>query len=428
MANGLLDFLQTPAGQGLLAATFGGLAGARRGEPINSLGRAGLAGLSGYAGAQERQLVQENAGINRQLRDMQLQQMRRQQEQDQRRRELLPQLFAPQVSEPQIGINEIGLPQVQRPAMQGQPGLNINAARQAVLQGLISPEQLQSVAGLENIGRQEVARTIEVEGPQGQKLIQGLDRFGRPVGQPMPGYTAPVQVDTGRGVQFVRPQAGMNLQKHPTFGDQIAMGNLGIAQERLALEKIEKQKPQFNAEAGGWVYPPTEQNPAGLVIPVSGSGPLKPPTEGQGKAVLFGARMKSANQTFDDLEKQGYVTPSYAKGAAESVPLIGGMLGRGVSATPFVSAQEQQLEQAQRDFINAVLRRESGAVIAETEFDNARKQYFPQFGDSDAVIAQKRRNRETALRGILYEAGPHAKAIDSIVQPQGGGWSATPVR
>lgn len=52
---GLLDFINTPEGQGLLAAGFGGLAGARRGQPINSIGRAGLAGLAGYAGAQDQQ-------------------------------------------------------------------------------------------------------------------------------------------------------------------------------------------------------------------------------------------------------------------------------------------------------------------------------------------------------------------------------------
>jgi len=55
LLDGFSDFIKTPEGQGLLSAAFGGLAGARRGQPINSLGRAGLAGLSGYAGAQEQQ-------------------------------------------------------------------------------------------------------------------------------------------------------------------------------------------------------------------------------------------------------------------------------------------------------------------------------------------------------------------------------------
>ena len=45
--------------------------------------------------------------------------------------------------------------------------------------------------------------------------------------------------------------------------------------------------------------------------------------------------------------------------------------------------------QAERDFVNAVLRRESGAAIAESEFESAKKQYFPQPGDSEETIKQK---------------------------------------
>jgi hypothetical protein len=63
--NGLLDFAKTPEGQGLLAAVAGGLAGARRGTPVNNLGRAGLAGVAGYGNALQTQGVQE-------LRDLQM--------------------------------------------------------------------------------------------------------------------------------------------------------------------------------------------------------------------------------------------------------------------------------------------------------------------------------------------------------------------
>lgn len=53
--NGLLDFFKTPEGQGLLAAGFGAAAGARPGQPWNTLGRGGLAGLAGYSNAVDRQ-------------------------------------------------------------------------------------------------------------------------------------------------------------------------------------------------------------------------------------------------------------------------------------------------------------------------------------------------------------------------------------
>lgn len=66
--DGLLDFAKSPEGQGLLAAAFGGLAGARRGAPVNTLGIAGLAGLTGYSQAQQR-------GSTEQYRNMQAQQI-----------------------------------------------------------------------------------------------------------------------------------------------------------------------------------------------------------------------------------------------------------------------------------------------------------------------------------------------------------------
>lgn len=128
----------------------------------------------------------------------------------------------------------------------------------------------------------------------------------------------------------------------------------------------------------------------------------KPLNDAQSKALLFGSRMQEADKTIGKLVASGTKTPSLIKQAAESVPGVGGALGMAANAT-VASDEQQQLEQAQRDFINATLRRESGAVISEAEFDNARRQYFPQVGDSNAVIAQKAKNRKLATQGILAE-------------------------
>lgn len=65
----------------------------------------------------------------------------------------------------------------------------------------------------------------------------------------------------------------------------------------------------------------------------------------------------------------------------------------------------QKFEQAERDFINAVLRRESGAAIQESEFKSAREQYIPQAGDSEGVLEQKRKNRELVTASLKSEAG-----------------------
>ena len=71
-----------------------------------------------------------------------------------------------------------------------------------------------------------------------------------------------------------------------------------------------------------------------------------------------------------------------------------------------MSSDFQNFGQARRNFINAQLRRESGAVIGPEEFTNARKQYFPEPGDNDEVLKQKAQNRKTAIDAMVRDAGP----------------------
>lgn len=164
-----------------------------------------------------------------------------------------------------------------------------------------------------------------------------------------------------------------------------------------------------------------QQDKQGNIRPVEGYRPKggeKPLNENQSKALLFGTRMQEAGKVLDALEQAGTTT---------SIP--GARAGYGVGATLnfFSSAQQQQLNQAKRDFLNAVLRRESGAVIADSEFANGDQQYFPQQGDSKEVIAQKKRNRELATELILREVPADRRGHSGA--PQGtsgasGSWPA----
>lgn len=136
-------------------------------------------------------------------------------------------------------------------------------------------------------------------------------------------------------------------------------------------------------------------------------GEPKPPpmNEGQANAALYADRMRGAEPIIGQMSEEGL---KLRNRAASSVPIVGNYM---------VTPGYQQLEQAQRDFVNATLRRESGAVIATSEFDNAKKQYFPQPGDSSETIAQKKRNRQTAAEGIARAAGPAYKPGTSGAAP-----------
>lgn len=162
-----------------------------------------------------------------------------------------------------------------------------------------------------------------------------------------------------------------------------------------------------------------QQDKQGNIRPVQGFSPKggeKPLTEVQGKAAGFANRARTASDILDSIGKDGAVQPGLIKRALESVPLVGDGLGTAANFTQ--SAPQQQVEQAQRDFVNAILRLESGAAISPTEFDSARKQYFPQPGDSQAVIAQKRQNRENAIKAMEVQSGPGMARINKMQQPQ----------
>jgi len=142
----------------------------------------------------------------------------------------------------------------------------------------------------------------------------------------------------------------------------------------------------------------------------------KPLTESQGRAAMFGTRAAQSHKILQRLEDTINLE---ALNVARKVPLgIGNY---------FLDSASQRVDQAQRDFVNAVLRQESGAVIAESEFQNAKKQYFPQPGDSKEVIEQKRQNRMLAIKGFKRQAGKASADIEGIEKegmPEG--WSIRP--
>ncbi len=121
--------------------------------------------------------------------------------------------------------------------------------------------------------------------------------------------------------------------------------------------------------------------------------------EGQGKAATYADRMAASDAVITDNEGLNNGTGGWIAGVAQNNVPDGAF-------NQVASPERQQATQAQRDFVNAVLRRESGAAISPSEFENAKKQYFPQPGDSPQTIAQKRENRRISTEGIMREAGP----------------------
>jgi hypothetical protein len=150
----------------------------------------------------------------------------------------------------------------------------------------------------------------------------------------------------------------------------------------------------------------------------------------QSNAVAFGARATDAQATLRNLEASGVTSGNRLRQAAGGVPVIGGALASAANALPTAlggaSDQQQSYEQAQRNFVSAVLRKESGAAISNEEYANEAQKYFPQPGDTASTIEQKARARDLAIEGLKAQAGPGAAMIPQIIQNADKTYAAQP--
>jgi hypothetical protein len=231
-------------------------------------------------------------------------------------------------------------------------------------------------------------------------------------------FKAPIQVDTGTTIEFRDP-------RNPT----VVLQTIPKTQMPTAGQVVEREDGTFLVDTRtGQARPIMGQGGQ----PLTGGG--KPLTEAQGNAVAFGARAIEANRIATDLEKQGFRNTGAIRtaigGVAGMTPFVGEQLEQGVRSTFNVAPtflggtneQQQQVEQARRNFVSAVLRKESGAAIGVDEYKNEERKYFPQAGDTAKVIEQKQKARELAIKALEAQAGPGGvRQIKNITsQIQGG--------
>jgi hypothetical protein len=265
------------------------------------------------------------------------------------------------------------------------PGATVFKGGQAVY---TAPEKAQGQPSL--VQEYNFAKTQEGGGFKGsyQDFVVARSAATRPPAQPL----APMPTldkTTGQVVYATREQI---LQNPGRF-----------------VPTTERQEPKFDASAGGFVYAPNEKNPQGKFVAVTGIEG-KPLNEAQGSSVAYGIRMKEADSVLENLAKAGTDKSAMGAGAPYGIGTAVNLL----TASP----EQQQVQQAKNNFITAILRKESGAAIGADEFAREDQKYFPQRGDSPAVLAQKKQARQTAIRTMEIQAGPGAKEIRNF-QPRG---------
>lgn len=125
-------------------------------------------------------------------------------------------------------------------------------------------------------------------------------------------------------------------------------------------------------------------------------GNIKPMTEAQSKDAVYATRAAGALPLVDQF---GDALTDLKGKAADSIPLVGNYMK---------SEAYQKAEQAGREFLQAVLRKDTGAAITSQEMDQYGSVYLPQPGDSKPVLDQKKAARLRALEAMKAGMTPQA--------------------
>ena len=277
-------------------------------------------------------------------------------------------------------------------------------------------------------------KTLDFFRKQAPEFAEMVDA-GMPVTEAWQTYTQQRYAKEPKGSGLIN--AGDGNIYDPNKGEWLTAPQNGAASALFDGKSVQAQGLNYLIQTGELTKGQASQLAAGKTItdPSTGavmfmtpqglvSQPANSDPNGTGANTLTGPKKP------DNTE---YATAIYADRMANSGKIIDSLAGAGTSlqdsmasGMPFgnymISKDYQKFDQAQRDFVNAVLRRESGAVISDEEFDNARKQYLPQPGDTTEVLAQKRVNRQIAIDGMKRASGP-GMPQSGAPATQNGGWT-----
>ncbi len=208
-----------------------------------------------------------------------------------------------------------------------------------------------------------------------------------------------------RKVESIDPQTGLTWQqRNQSMIDNQRIEDAKTAEDTSRTETNRHNQAMEKRPVGGAASAPNTpfevwqtQNPGGKIedwMKLSRVDPeAKPPTAAMSKTLGYYERVANAKESIDGLEPdilkmgimdQGRMT--YAPNWAQS-------------------SVGQRFNQARDDFINATLRRESGAAISDAEYARFDQIYFPRPGDDAATLKQKKRARDVQMGTFKTESG-----------------------
>lgn len=366
MNNDFIGLLSSPMGQGILASVAGGLAGARKGRPLNTMGAAGLAGLLAYNKATDN-------SYEKQVRDLQMKKYQREEDEYTRQRGIEDSL---------TGIL----------SKRGQPkDLAPLAKYEESGPPVYSDQDIMDLLQTKGLPGIEMASKLRGLGP---KFSLQKNEKGEMVYMPdQPGAAEPVPTGIRAYNEWLDPavkdsRLGFELEK--TKQEQ----PFSLARASAGATRIENYpNPIPVTRDGKTKMVQFGSKGAQIETPYAPPPSDKPPTELQSKAQTFHSQMRSASDEIAKVEKGGF-RPDSMRGQLDTKMAAG-------ATNPLASPSAQQYRQAQEQWAESFLRVKTGAAATQDEVNRNIRTFFPQPGDSATVIKQKARQRAQAESDVL---------------------------
>ena len=120
----------------------------------------------------------------------------------------------------------------------------------------------------------------------------------------------------------------------------------------------------------------------------------------QARAAGFAGRMIFSNTRMNEIENNGFDPVNILDVTKDNLPFVPDWLERMFQTTKYKLYNANKI-----NFSTAQLRRETGAVINDSEIVWINETYFPQLGDGPEVAALKMEARTLAIEAMETEAG-----------------------
>ena len=221
--------------------------------------------------------------------------------------------------------------------------------------------------------------------------------------------------DTGGSTLGLDPFDGSVRARHRNSLSPSAAATIGVQRERLAFDKQQAGRPVFNEAMGGYMLPPSPQNPTGVFIPAPGRRSPKL-TEDQGKATSWVVQAENAwkNMQAVAFGEDGELTSAATPGFGDAVAALPFGIGES-SGNHFRSADRQKFIQGASSLSESLLRAATGAGVNRDEAIQKTREITPTWGDTPEVIKQKLDSIPLYIDSLKARAGPGAGVANEVI-------------